>query len=69
MYLDSVTYLLVYSRIIFQPSISYLGLTEGDEYIGISLIVIEAFKVRVAQGVLEMRSQTPQGMLVQHQLP
>lgn len=69
-YLDGVTYLLAYSRIVFHPSVSCLGLREGDECTGISLITIKAFKAQVLQGVLETRRhQTPQGMLVQHQLP
>lgn len=56
-YLNGVIYLLVYSRIVFHPSISCLGLNERDEYTGISLILIKAFKVQVLQGVLEPRNQ------------
>lgn len=70
MYGDGVTYLLVYSRIIFHPSISYLGLSEGDEYPGIFLVMLKGSKVVVLQGVLEMRRWPPQGTTsVQHQLP
>jgi len=56
-YWDGVTYLLVYSRIVFHPSISCLGLNEGDECTGIFLINLKAFKVQVLQGVVETRSQ------------
>lgn len=52
-----VTYLLLYSRIIFHPSISCWGLNEGDEYPGISLIMIKAFKVQVLGGVVETRRE------------
>lgn len=58
-----VTYLLLYSRIIFHPSISW-GLNEGDEYPGISLITIKAFQVQRGN---EEEAQTPPGMLVQAQ--
>lgn len=55
--LDGVTYLLVYSRLVFHPSISSLGLTEGHEYTAISLIMRKAFNVRVLQGVLQRRRE------------
>lgn len=54
---SGVTYLLLYSGIIFHPSISCWGLNEGDEYPGISLITIKAFKVQVLEGVLETRRE------------
>lgn len=39
------------------PSISCWGLNEGDEYTGISLIMIKVFEMQVLERVLEMRRE------------